>query len=241
MSDIRDKIAKLLSLADSSNENEARAALLKARALMAQHKLCPEDIKREERSGVIVQTVGVSCTKMTDSWAVELAAVIATNYCCKAFRRRTKGAKIVEVGFAGLEEDFAICKEIFLYAYDCVKVRVNEIRKENREKGYPANDLRKMCNGYGFGFARGLKIAYAQQQEQHQEWGLVLVVPQEVEAAIASYKPPSVYARADMRGAGAAYAKEGFEDGMAFDVSRRIAPTEADRKPELPIEREYAS
>ena len=79
MSDIRDKIAKLLSLADSSNENEARAALLKARALMAQHKLCPEDIKREERSGVIVQTVGVSCTKMTDSWAVELAAVIATN------------------------------------------------------------------------------------------------------------------------------------------------------------------
>ena len=47
MSDIRDKIAKLLSLADSSNENEARAALLKARALMAQHKLCPEDIKRD--------------------------------------------------------------------------------------------------------------------------------------------------------------------------------------------------
>ena len=98
-----------------------------------------------------------------------------------------------------------------------------------------------MCNGYGFGFARGLKIAYVQQQEQHQEWGLVLVVPQEVEAAIASYKPPSVYAKADMSGAGAAYAKEGFEDGMAFDVSRRIAPTEADRKPELPIEREYAS
>ena len=38
MSDIRNKISKLLSLADSSNENEARAALLKARALMAQKR-----------------------------------------------------------------------------------------------------------------------------------------------------------------------------------------------------------
>ena len=43
--DIRDKIAKLLSLADSPSEAEARAALLKARELMAKHKLRPEEIK----------------------------------------------------------------------------------------------------------------------------------------------------------------------------------------------------
>lgn len=35
MVDIKDKISKLLALADSPNENEARAALLKARELMA--------------------------------------------------------------------------------------------------------------------------------------------------------------------------------------------------------------
>ena len=34
---IKDKIAKLLALAESPNENEAKAALLKARELMAEH------------------------------------------------------------------------------------------------------------------------------------------------------------------------------------------------------------
>ena len=40
---IKERIAKLLALAESPNENEAKAALLKARALMVQHKLRPED------------------------------------------------------------------------------------------------------------------------------------------------------------------------------------------------------
>ena len=43
---IKDKIAKLLALAESPNENEAKAALLKARELMAEHKLRPEDVKK---------------------------------------------------------------------------------------------------------------------------------------------------------------------------------------------------
>ena len=48
---IKDKIAKLLALAESPNENEARAALLKARELMAEHKLRPEDVKRPKGKG----------------------------------------------------------------------------------------------------------------------------------------------------------------------------------------------
>lgn len=48
--DIRDKIAKLLALADSPSEAEARAALLKARELMAKHKLRPEEIKKPRTS-----------------------------------------------------------------------------------------------------------------------------------------------------------------------------------------------
>lgn len=37
--DYRDKIKKFLALAESPNESEAKAALLKARELMAEHKL----------------------------------------------------------------------------------------------------------------------------------------------------------------------------------------------------------
>lgn len=50
---IKDKIAKLLALAESPNENEAKAALLKARELMAEHKLRPEDVKKAKKEKVI--------------------------------------------------------------------------------------------------------------------------------------------------------------------------------------------
>lgn len=39
MIDYKEKIKKLLALSESSNEHEAKAALLKARELMAEHNL----------------------------------------------------------------------------------------------------------------------------------------------------------------------------------------------------------
>ena len=39
MKDYKDKIKKLLALAESNNEHEARAALLKAKELMAEYKI----------------------------------------------------------------------------------------------------------------------------------------------------------------------------------------------------------
>lgn len=48
---IKERIAKLLALAESPNENEAKAALLKARALMVQHKFRPEECTGKKRKG----------------------------------------------------------------------------------------------------------------------------------------------------------------------------------------------
>lgn len=93
MIDVKDKIAKLLALADSSNEHEAKAALLKARQLMAEHKLRPEEIAPKENVKVIRRTVGITCTKMTNAWAVQLSAVVAEHYCCKAYRNHRHGDK----------------------------------------------------------------------------------------------------------------------------------------------------
>lgn len=45
-SNIKDKIAKLLALAESPNENEAKAALLKARELMAETSSAPKKSRR---------------------------------------------------------------------------------------------------------------------------------------------------------------------------------------------------
>ena len=43
--DIRDKIKKLLALATSPNENEAKSALLKAKKLMMDHKISEAEVQ----------------------------------------------------------------------------------------------------------------------------------------------------------------------------------------------------
>ena len=51
--DYREKIKKLLALSESSNEHEAKSALLKAKKLMAEHKIAEidlEDIQEESCS-----------------------------------------------------------------------------------------------------------------------------------------------------------------------------------------------
>lgn len=228
MADIHDRIAKLLALADSPNEHEAKAALLKARALMAEHKLRPEDITRKENVKVRVETVGIFCTKMTDTWAADLSAVIAGHYCCKAHRTHHKRAKKVEIGFAGLEDDFEICKRIYLYTYGCVKDRCKEIRARAADLDYSGKVIREMCNAYGIGFCRGLLAAFQEQEAQHQEWGLVLKIPKEVNDATSHHKPAQVYGDVREDGWRKTYTAEGFQDGKRFDVGRRLDVGEKD-------------
>lgn len=121
MADVKEKIAMLLNLASNNpSENEARAALLKARELMAKHKLRPEECQKTDKVKVIREVLGVTCTALTNPWAVSLSAVIAEHYCCCAYRTHQRGCRTQAVGMVGLEDDFEIAKRIFLYAYDCV-------------------------------------------------------------------------------------------------------------------------
>ena len=198
MSKIQERVAKLLALADSPNEHEARAALLKARELMAEYKLQPEEVQTSEKAKVIVQTVGVTFTVMTDSWVSDLSAIIAGRYCCKAYRNRRYGGKKMEIGFAGMEDDYEVCRHIFLYAYDCIKSKCREIQAENRALGVSGGAIREMCNAYGQGFTDGLSSAFQKQQEEHQEWGLAMVVPQAVHDATSHHRRARALKRARM-------------------------------------------
>lgn len=142
MSKITEKIAKLLALAESPYEAEAKAALLQARRLMAKHKLMPEDIEPQENKKVIQACVGVTCTKLSSPWTVYLSTLIAAHYCCRPYRSSVHGSKVSEIGFIGMEDDFKLCKLAFLYAYDCIASRCRQIRNQ---KEYPAKTLREMC------------------------------------------------------------------------------------------------
>ena len=96
MSKITEKIAKLLALAESPYEEEAKAALLQARRLMAEHKLMPEDIEPQENKKVIQECVGITCTKLSSPWTVYLSTLIAAHYCCRPYRSSVHGSKCSE-------------------------------------------------------------------------------------------------------------------------------------------------
>lgn len=216
---IKDKIAKLLALADSPDENEAKAALLKARALMAKHKLTEGDCEKAEKAKVINETIGVTCTALTDPWAIQLSAVIAGAYCCKAFHRKYKNGKRYTIGFVGLEDDFEVCKRVFLYAYNTVKAYQKTIQRGRFEF---AADHRDRCNAYGYGFTIGVRRAFEEQTKQQQEWGLVMVVPQAVNDATLRFQKRPNPGRDKTGGELDKYRVKGFEDGTNFRPTESI-------------------
>lgn len=223
-SDIKGKIRHLLALAESQNENEAKAALLKARALMAKHKLTEAELGEAEKQAVKNVLTDITCSKRRDPWICSLSAVIGESYCCKGYRNHTKGHQTQTIGFIGLEDDVEICTAIFKYAVDCARAEIKRIKKEN--DCYFPRYVKSLCDSYGFGFSAGIQEAFSQQQEEHKgEWGLVLVMPKEVEAASRHLGKEDFKARVEDEIIPGGYTR-GYFDGKKFDPSRRIGEGE---------------
>lgn len=217
---MKEKIANLLALSQSPNENEAKAALLKARELMAKHKLTEAELGDKKEQIVKDVRTSVTFSKRRDPWIANLCTVIGENYCCKVYRAYTQGKQTQTVCFIGLEEDVGICTEIFTYAVDCVHSGIKRIKKENRRE--PSGYVKILCDSYGYGFATGVLDAFSGQQEEHKdEWGLVLTVPKAVIDASGHLENKEFNARAQDQILRDGYEK-GYADGERFNPSRRL-------------------
>lgn len=220
--DMKDVIKKLLALAGNNpNENEAKAAMLKARKLMAQYKLTESDIEDKTENDVVKEEVGVSCTAMTESWMLPLSATIAEHYCCVGTAFRKHGSKTYRIAFTGLEDDYAVCKQIFLYAVECIRQRCKEIKKENDWRS--SSSIRELCNAYGIGFCKGLSDAFDEQDRNNQEYAIVLVTPEKVHEATKHMKRNNakLHTGKDTYGS-SVYASEGYADGKRFDPTTKL-------------------
>ena len=219
--DYKDKIRKLLALAKSPNENEAKAALLKARELMAEHKLTEAELKEAEKQAVKDVRTDITCSKRRDPWIISLSAIIGENYCCQSYRTHYHGRQTQYIGFIGLEDDVEICVEIFKYAVDCVLSRIKQIKKEN--EGYYPTYIKQECDSFGYGFAQGVQLAFMKQQADKQEgWGLVLVMPKEVKEAAQHLGHEEFRARSADNISSGAYAT-GYAEGKEFNPAKRLA------------------
>lgn len=216
----KDKIRKLLKLAQSQNENEAKDALLKARQLMAEHKLTERELGDAKKQDVVDIRTEITCSKRRNPWIVNLSATIGENYCCRAYRAKNYKSQTQKIGFIGLQEDVEICTEVFKYAVDCVLAGIERVKKQNA--GYSQSYIKMCCNGYGYGFDAGCQEAFARQKQENESgWALVLVVPKEVDDAVKDFGKEEFRARAQEQIPYSAYS-DGKKDGRQFRPNRRI-------------------
>lgn len=214
MSDYTEKIKRLLALAESPNEHEARSALLKAREFMARHKISEAELENKNLSVERIWT-GITFSARRDPWIYDLASVIAANHCCHEFRSREKGRQTGQIGFLGFSEDAAFCTEIFKYAVECVRLETKKLRKL----------AVKAADNYGYGFMEGLSAAYEEQKAQ--DWALVLVVPKEVNEACGNLQHRKVKTEVNT----AIYTfQKGVEDGRRFHDQKRIREADDNKK-----------
>lgn len=221
MPDIKDKIAKLLALAESPNEHEAKAAMLKARALMAANKLSERDIQNiTESQKLIRRTIGIAFTELSTPWVLTIAQAVARHYCCAAYQSVVTDAKRKTVGLIGLEDDFEVCAQVCRYALGYVSAECERIKAANRSN-LPAKVIRKATIAYGYGFCEGLKRSFEKQDMDHQEWGLVLQISKAVKDEVDSMntvkrKNPKIDPEQE------GFLRRGYRDGSHFELQAQL-------------------
>ena len=190
--DIRDKIKKLLALATSPNENEAKAALLKAKKLMMDHKISEAEVQGlEEQELIHLQCDNVRWT--TDSgeiWITSLVNLIADNHLCSCSWFTPKGKRTHILYIHGLGTDVELCKSVIEYAVGFVRGR---IKIEQRRR--VTSDPKAVAASYAKGFILGMELMYDEQKDEHPEWGLVVSKPQEVDEHMKSLGERNVRTR----------------------------------------------
>lgn len=216
MADIREKIRNLFDLASSDNEHEAKAALLKAQELMVKHKLSEKDINLIKKQEVRTINTGLKYSTANNSYILGLTEVIAGNYCCVKYATRNYKAKTREMVIAGLEEDVEICMQVLQKAVQTIMA--NE-KKLTYRKGYTNKEKKIVKSSYEKGFVKGLDEMFRLQKKSNEaEWGLVLVIPEEVKSVTEGMK------KSNFRQKNNGYDNDAYlrgkEDGSQFNPER---------------------
>lgn len=224
---IIEKIKKLLALGESSNENEAKVAMLKAQELLAKHKLSMKEVKgfKIYNSAIKEKSSNVSFTKA--KWKAKLAGLIANNFGCYHYY---KSRRTHTIAFFGREEDIIVCNIVLEYAIDCINSVVKRLRYQYLKDGYSTKGLE---NDYALGFIEGLNEKFEEQKKVNQEWGLVLVKDKEVVEAHDQIEfKGKINTGTQYQGYADAYIK-GCENGKKFSISDKITEGDAEQRLQL--------
>ena len=219
MSEINEKIKKLLRLSKSDNEYGARLALARARKLMAEYKLDIKDFDDTNKK-VIKKVTEFYYTGYKNGYRSQLIDAIAERYCCAHYLNTCSGSSKRYIALTGYEEDIMIVENLFKYADSCINNWFS-IKKKEDYLGCSNEYLNGLKNDYGAGFAEGLSVLLDEQMkcEENQEWGLVMVVPEEATRYVNSLKKSAI--RVNTSGSNSARIK-GYTDGYNTKLNNQL-------------------
>lgn len=171
---VRERIMRCLALSQSPNRHEAELAMKKARELMAKYRMevsldqmDPEQIKVETR-----EIEDITFTKRHGFWIACLADIVSKRFCCMRTLAYYGRGRTYHLQLYGRKCDVDVCEEVIRYA-------VAAVRNHIASAGYGPDE----AYSYGTGFAVGINDAYLQQDHEHPEYGLVMIVPESVKKA----------------------------------------------------------
>lgn len=218
--EVIEKVQKLFALAGNNpNEHEAYAALLKARAMMAEHGLNDQDVAGAVSGPARSENrVLSSHPRKVPIWEVSLDTIVAEAFRCVVYQSQWQYGHMIRA--VGLPEDLDMVDRVLSFAKNAAASCLQDYA---RQVGQKLN--RQQINGYYIGFGQGLKRAFKAQEESHPEWALALMTHPVVQDAVTNLNLHASRKRHVSYSTQAAV--QGDRDG--YDVGKQHA---APRRPE---------
>jgi|SRR5690625_4862251 len=225
------KVRGLLALAeDNSNMEESQTAFLQAQKMMVKYGVDPSEVENKKVKEIL--TGQATDYKKLWWWERSLATVIAENFRCKwyynSYRFNDNEQVKRRIMFVGYEKDIELAKEMYSLAHSATEFYAKRFLKKHNIQGNRGRTIQAK-NDYIRGFVHGLEQKFEEQIADH-EWGLVVVVPEEVkdkeqeitkDGKSISFNVPNLESHE--------HYQKGYQEGNAIDYTRSTVQEKGER------------
>jgi hypothetical protein len=156
-----EKIRKLLSLANSSNEHEAALAAAHAQRLLSEHNLAMADVEAKQRPQS-ADTVETAVAKTLPKWVRSLSAGVCSAFDCQAIHHPARGM----MSFIGVGADVQVASYTFTYLDMTVRKLCSGYMKHFVDDTLSNRNRELMRQSYYLGAVSTINAQLLQQKAQ---------------------------------------------------------------------------
>lgn len=211
------KIKKLLELASSSFEAEAKSALLKAQELMTSNNISYNDLEGtslHKEKKAITKEINFNKSRI-GFWEKQIVAIVSENFRCFSYITLDRINKRTIMSIIGMEDEIDIAKESIEFAVLSLNnswKKYYENRKIKLGKTSSRQETEMIKNDYMMNFIEGLRKSFEEQIEQKS---LVIIKNEKVKDEVNNLKLGRAASRTKMIRGDSHAQQAGMSDGQS--------------------------